>query len=113
MTMDVDFTIASGGTVSGAAVIPGGYRLQSLNVPTIDSATLAISLSDDNSTFRTPYDASGSLGQVQGASVGGRVVVLSEILSRATEGRAVKITAGAAQTSGAVTIKGRCVRVEA
>ena len=113
MYQDVEFTIAASGTVSTAVVIPSGYRLQSLNVPAIDNATLAITLSDDNSTFRTPYDSSGSLGAIQGASTGDRIVVLSEALSRATEGRAVKITAGAAQNGGARTIKGRCVRVEA
>lgn len=111
--MDVTFTIAASGTASNAPVIPSGYRLQSLNVPTIDSATLAISLSNDNSTFRTPYDASASIGAIQGASTGDRIIVLSEVLSRATEGRNVKITAGAAQTGGARTITGRCVRTEA
>lgn len=111
--MDVTFNIAANGTASDAALIPSGYRLQSLNVPTIDSATLAISLSDDNSAFRTPYDSAGSIGAIQGASTGDRIVVLSEVLSRATEGRAVKITAGSAQSGGARVIKGRCVRADA
>lgn len=113
MHQDVTFTIAANGTVSGAVVIPSGYRLQSLNVPTIDNATLAITLSEDGVTFVTPYDASASIGTIQAASTGGRIVVLSEILSRATEGRSVKITAGAAQTGGARSITGRLVRADA
>lgn len=110
--LDVQLVIASGGTTSGAAVVPSGYRLQSIEVPTIDSATLAIEVSTDGATWLTPYDAAGSIGQVQGASTGNRVVVLSDPLSRATEGRSVRLVAGAAQSGGARTIRGRCVTAE-
>lgn len=110
--LTVDFAIAQGGTTA-TAVIPNGYRLHSLDVPTIDNATLAIAISIDGVAFRTPYDGTGSLGAIQGASTGDRLVVLPEAVSRATEGRSVRITAGAAQTTAAVTLRGQCVRTEA
>lgn len=113
MYQDVTFAIAAAGTVSGAVVIPSGYRLQSLNVPAIDSASLTLTLSDDGSTFRATYDASGASGVLQAASTGDRIVTLAESLSRATEGRSAQLTAGAAQSGGARTIVGRCVRTDA
>jgi hypothetical protein len=113
MHMDVDFVIAITGTVSTSAVIPAGFRLQSLNVPAIDNATLTLTLSDDDSTFRATFDAAAATGVVQAASVGSRIVTIADPLSRATEGRAVKVTAGAAQNTAAVTIRGRCVETKA
>ena len=108
----VPFTIAASGTVSDTPPIPIGYRLVGLEIPPVDSATLTISLSSDNSTF---YATAGSDGTANGAIGGGantgsKFVALPEALSLMTEGRHVKITMGAAQNGGARSIKGLCAR---
>ncbi len=112
MSLSVDFIIASGATVSSVQVIPNGFRLASLEVPAIDNAVLTIDLSRDGTTFRPPHDAGASLAQVQAASTGNRFIALGELLSRMTEGQAVRLTAGAAQTAQRI-IRGNCVRTEA
>ena len=108
----VPFSIAASGTVSDTPPIPIGYRLVGLEIPTVDSATLTISLSTDNVTFRATADSAGTAnGAIGGAAnTGNKFVGVPEALSLLTEGRHVKITMGAAQTSGAVTIKGLCAR---
>lgn len=113
--LTVEFAIPAGGTVSNTPVIPLGHRLIGLEVPTIDSATLTISLSTDGVTFYPAYDSAGTAnGQVGGAAnTGGRFVAVPDALSRMTEGRAVKLTAGAAQNGGARAIRGLCARVTA
>jgi hypothetical protein len=110
--MTVTFAIASGGTVSDTPSIPAGYRLIGLEIPAVDSATLTISLSADNSTFRATAGSDGTAnGAIGGAAnTGDKFVALPEALSLMTEGHHVKITMGAAQNGGARTIKGLCAR---
>ncbi len=113
--LTIPFTIASGGTVSDTPVVPLGYRLVGLEVPTIDLATLTIDLSNDLATYRPTADSGGTAnGAIGGAAnTGNKFVAVPDALSRMTEGHGVRITAGAAQTGGARTIKGICARTEA
>ena len=111
-SLTVFFAVAAAGTVSSVAVIPSGYRLIGLEIPAVDSATLTLDLSTDGTTYRATAGSDGTAnGAIGGAAnTGNKFVAVPDALSRMTEGRHVRATMGAAQNSGAVTIKGLCVR---
>jgi hypothetical protein len=111
MHMQLTFTILVNGTVSTIVNVPGGYRLESLELPALDSATLTLDMSEDGVTFRPTYDSAGvANGAIGGAAnTGNRFLPIPEVLSRMTEGRNVRITLGAAQSGGARTINAHAV----
>jgi hypothetical protein len=93
--------IAKDGTTSAAADLGSKADWVAIAIPTIDSATLALQVSDDNSTF-TALGSSLSIPASTGAfvdiwMVGGH--------------RYIKIVAGSAQTTAAVTFTVQGIRI--
>lgn len=108
MNNAVQLTVLSGTTVAYANV-PNGFRLHDIVCPTLTSTDLAVALSDDgesdtflgitgvadaSKTWFTVYNGTTDMGAalVGAAFTGARAVVLPELLSRATEGRRVRLT---------------------
>ena len=96
-------TIATGGTVSSEVDLGSTFANVTVLVPAIDSATLALSIAEKSGgTFYPTHllkEAGGSQALLTTASTG------SLSLTFRTFGcQFIKLTAGAAQTSGAVAI---------
>jgi hypothetical protein len=97
-------TIASGGTVSGEVDLGGNYSRILVLIPTIDSATItpSVAMASGGTFFAMEAldaDATGSFAHATTAGTGGEAVIFN-----IGGAQYVKLTAGAAQSSGAVTL---------
>ena len=79
----VTATVALNGTTSGATDLGGYYSHLIVLVPAVDSCTVTVTLSDDNSTFYPLHvldaDATGSLIQVSATLTTGTAALILPI----------------------------------
>lgn len=104
-----DFSIASGGTQSNG-VDGQGQRLMGLNIPAIDSAAITFQHSiDGGTTWRDVKDHDGTTPaaiNLGAADAGDKAVFVPDSVSKLSATGQLRIVLGAAQNSGAVTLKG-------
>jgi len=109
MLANIPVTVAKSGT-TGDFLVPGGYRLIGFWVPTMDSTTLDLTISDDGgSTFRAVEDTDGTdiTGFGGTADTGAKFVRVPDNLGDLTEGRTCRLTV-AAQTTAARSLIAIC-----
>jgi len=99
-------TIALNGTTSGAVDLGGNYKELVVLIPALDSATVTVHVSEDNSTFFAVHDfdadATGSFAHATSADTAAKTAIF-----HIGGVQFIKVVAGAAQTSLARTFRVR------